>query len=36
MFSSNCSAKQPPTSPYLEAQREWNERYGSYIIEARN
>ena len=36
MFSSDRSAKQLPTSPYLDARREWNERYGSYIIEARN
>ncbi|MDK2126636.1 VirB8/TrbF family protein [Parachitinimonas caeni] len=34
------TAKQKPNkgvdSPYLEARREWNERYGSYISQARN
>lgn len=28
--------KAPPGTPYLEARREWNERYGSHIIDARN
>lgn len=28
--------KTQPGTPYLEARREWNERYGSYIMEARN
>lgn len=28
--------KAPPGTPYLAARREWNERYGSHIIDARN
>lgn len=28
--------KSPLGTPYLDARREWNERYGSHIIEARN
>lgn len=33
---SQRAPKAPPGSPYLDARREWNERYGSHIIEARN
>src|SRR3569833_2653312 len=25
-----------PPNPYLDARREWNERYGDYIAQARN
>lgn len=28
--------KKPPENPYLDGRREWNERYGSYIAEARS
>jgi len=28
--------KDGPANPYVEARREWNERYGSYIARARN
>lgn len=28
--------KDQPGTPYLEARREWNERYGNYIVNARN
>jgi len=30
----NKTAKDAPESPYLAARREWNERYGSYIVRA--
>jgi len=30
------SADSTSTSPYVEARREWNERYGDYISQARN
>ena len=30
------STKGAPQSPYLAGRREWNERYGSYIAQARN
>jgi type IV secretory pathway TrbF-like protein len=29
-------AKQTSSNPYLEARREWNERYGDYILQAHN
>ena len=29
-------SSQPPTNPYVEARREWSERYGSYISQKRN
>jgi type IV secretion system protein VirB5 len=29
-------AARPQPSPYLEARREWNERYGDYLAQARN
>ncbi len=30
------SSTDQTTSPYLDARREWNERYGSYVAQARN
>jgi len=36
MQSDKMSLKDPPGTPYLAARREWNERYGSHIIDARN
>lgn len=36
MFSNSDALKHPPPTPYLDARREWNERYASHIIEARN
>ena len=33
---SKTTAAQAIPNPYLDARREWNERYGSYIAQARN
>jgi type IV secretory pathway TrbF-like protein len=32
----SSAATMPQTTPYLEARREWNERYGDYLAQARN
>jgi type IV secretion system protein VirB5 len=35
-MSSKQAADRDAANPYLDARREWNERYGSYIAQARN
>src|ERR1044072_4771303 len=36
IHSGHDHAEKPATSPYLEARREWDERYGGLIARARN